>query len=889
MPSLREPLTGILLLVLCASLSAADDARPAEFFESKIRPVLIEQCYKCHSEASVKAGKLRGGLKLDTRAGWQSGGDSGPAIIASKPDESPLLKSLRYDGDVQMPPGGKLPAAVIADFEKWIRDGAFDPRHGEALAKTGIDLEKGRQFWSLQPPKPHAVPERASVSQAIDALVQAKWGEKGLISSQLAEKRTLVRRFTFDLIGLPPTPQEVDAFVNDTSADATTKLIDRLLASPAYGERWGRYWLDVARYAGDQAHTFGTKPKANAYLYRDWVIKAFNDDMPYDRFVRLQVAGDLVPDAGDLFTKLAGLGLMGLGADYYKNTAREQAIAEELDDRVDTLTRGFLGLTVACARCHDHKFDPIPTEDYYAIAGIYNGTNLTTAPLVPPAEVNAFERARQAVKAAEGRADTFLSDAGKIAVQSATSLTAKYLLAAREVRLSKAAAKALAKQRGLDRYFLDRWVKFLDPANAAKAPAAFKDWFALKATAQATEVRAAAESIQTKLAAIQIPDAGGPKKVKKNGNGPSGDAIVKAMFQDKDAPFYVSPPEVERHFLDGDAGQKLAAMRAEIEIAKKAVPATPLAAHVLAGSGRGMNVYIRGNPATKGGAVPKGFLRVLGGSDRRSADYTRLDLANAIASPENPLTNRVIVNRVWAWHFGRGIVNTPSNFGALGERPSHPELLDYLTVEFVKNGSSLKWLHRQILASKTYQLAAREDAANDAKDAANQFLWRGSRKRLDVEAWRDSLLFVSGTLDAKTGGPAFDLKDADATRRTVYARVSRHELDGLLRIFDFLDANVTADKRNVTTVPQQQLFALNSEFMVNQAKAFAGRVERLGTTDAERIAAAYGLAYNRPPGRREVEMAEQFLKLPKKPGDNLTRWQQYAQALLASNEFLYVD
>ncbi|CAN5276804.1 DUF1549 domain-containing protein [soil metagenome] len=889
MPSLREPLIGIMMLVTCASLPAADVPGTVEFFESKIRPVLVEQCYKCHSEASVKAGKLRGGLKLDTRADWQKGGDSGPAVVAGKPAESALLKSLKYDGDVQMPPSGKLSAAVIADFEKWIKDGAVDPRNGEALMKTGIDFEKGRLFWSLQSPKSQAVPKLTGVGNAIDAFIQVKWNEKSLFPSPVADKRTLIRRFSFDLTGLPPTPGEMDAFVNDSSAEATAKLIDRLLASPAYGDRWGRYWLDVARYAEDQAHTFGTKPKSNAYMYRDWVIKAFNDDMPYDRFVRLQLAGDLMSDADPLFTKLAGLGLMGLGAEYYKNTAREQAIAEELDDRVDTLTRGFLGLTVACARCHDHKFDPIPTQDYYAIAGIFNGTNLTTMPLVPPAEVKAFDTAKQVVKTTEERADAFLTDTGKIAVKSATAISAKYLVTAREIAISKSSTGERAKQKGLDRYFLERWVKFLDPSNAAKAPAAFKNWFALKADAEASEVESAAESIQAQLIAIQIPDAALAKKNKKNGSDPAGDAMAKAMFQNGNAPLFITPADVEKQFLDNDAKQKLAVMRTEIETAKKAVPPTPLAAHVLTGNGRGMNVYIRGNPATKGEAVPKGFLRILSGPDKRPADYTRLDLANTIASPENPLTNRVIVNRVWAWHFGRGLVNTPSNFGALGERPSHPELLDYLTVEFVKNGSSLKWLHRKILASKTYQLAISDNAANDSKDAANQFLWRGSRKRLDIEAWRDSLLMVSGSLDTKPGGPAFDLKDASATRRTVYARVSRHELDGLLRIFDFPDANVTADKRNVTTVPQQQLFALNSEFMVNQAKAFAARVGKLGSTDTDRITAAYRCAYNRLPGPREIEIAENFLKLSVKPGDKLTRWQQYAQAILASNEFLYVD
>jgi Protein of unknown function (DUF1553) len=302
-----------------------------------------------------------------------------------------------------------------------------------------------------------------------------------------------------------------------------------------------------------------------------------------------------------------------------------------------------------------------------------------------------------------------------------------------------------------------------------------------------------------------------------------------------------------------------------------------------------MKVYIRGNPATPGDPAPKGFLQVLANPQRKpGADFTRLDLANAIASPDNPLTARVFVNRVWAWHFGRGLVNTPSNFGALGDRPSHPELLDWLAVEFVNHGWSVKWLHRQIMLSRVYQLSSEPLAASQS-DAANVYLWRSNRRRLDVEGWRDSLLFVSGNLDEKMGGPTYDLKDPNAKRRTVYAKVSRHELDGLLRLFDFPDANVTADKRNSTTVPQQQLFALNSEFMVAQAKSFAARVEKTASDDEQRVKQAYRLAFTRDPDPRELRIGLAFLKLPVRPDDKLTRWQQYAQALLASNEMMYVD
>jgi hypothetical protein len=755
---LRTALAAALLVPLSVSTArAADpvvDAKKVEFFETKIRPVLVEQCYKCHSEAAAKENKLRGGLKLDTKGGLLAGGDTGATMTPGKPDAGTLLKSIKYDGDFQMPPKGKLPEAVIKDFEKWIADGAVDPRTGEIAKAAGIDIEKGKQFWSFQAPKEAKVPGDAR--SAIDAFVQAKWTEKGLTPVPATDKRTLIRRAYFDLTGLPPSPEAVDAFLKDDSPDAFAKVIDARLASPQYGEKWARHWLDVARYAEDQAHTFGVKPKTQAWRYRDWVITAFNNDMPYDRFVKLQIAGDLMPDAPeDVFTKFGGLGFLGLGAEYYKNTAREQAIAEELDDRVDTLTRGFLGITVSCARCHDHKFDPIPTRDYYSIAGIYYNTAMSDAPLVPLAEMKLFTDAQSKLKQTEDK-------------------------------LKKMQADLKAKKEGVT------------------------------------------------------------------------SELVKALADD-------------------------------VAKLKKTMPPAPPVVHVVSGNGPGMKVYIRGNPATKGEDAPKGFLQVLPSPKAAGADFSRLDLANAIASEKNPLTARVFVNRVWAWHFGRGLVSTPSNFGALGDKPSHPELLDWLAVNFVKNGWSVKWLHRQIMTARVYQLESKPDLDNDKVDAANVYLWRGTRKRLEVEDWRDSLLAVSGNLDPKFGGPTFDLRNADAKRRTVYAKVSRHELDGLLRLFDFPDANVTADKRTVTTVPQQQLFALNSGFMTAQAQSFARRVEAMGTTDEERITAAYRIAFGRAPEKAERDLALRFLKLPNKPDDKLTRWQQYAQVLLASNEMMYVD
>ena len=877
------------LAVFAWPAAAADDG--TDFFEAKVRPVLVEHCTKCHSADAAKAGKLKGGLRLDTAAGLLKGGDSGPAVVPGKPKDGTLLASVRYDGDTQMPPKGQLPPAVVADLEKWVAMGAPDPRTDAPPAgPAAVDvLDRARGFWSFQPPtavSPPPTPYDGWAKTETDRYIAAKWVEHGLTPVGPADKRTQIRRVTFDLTGLPPTQDDIRAFEADGRPEAFTEVVDRLLASEHFGERWARHWLDVARYAEDQAHTFSVKPKKSAFQYRDWVVRAFNADMPFDQFARLQIAGDMVPEAdGDPFTRLAGLGLLGLGAEYYKNTAAAQAVADELDDRVDTVTRGFLGLTVSCARCHDHKFDPIPTRDYYGLAGVFNGFSPAEVPLAPAADVKRYDDVQKAIKEQDDKGKAVVADAGTAAAWATVPHTAKYLAAVRKVAAAKKAggkgdvADRVAKADGLDPFFLARWAKFLESSAAKKLPA-LTGWLTLPTDADAAKVATAAEAVQTAVAAATA----GPEKKKGE---PA--ALLKAMQADA-GPLAVPPGDAEKRFLSDADKARLAAMRADLDRLRKASPPAYPTAHVIKGGGKQMRVYVRGNVAKPGDPAPKGFLQALAGPAAKSGEgYTRLDLADAIASPDNPLTARVIVNRVWERHFGRGLVATPSNFGKLGDRPSHPELLDSLAVRFVQHGWSLKWLHREIVLSATYQLASTANAEDEARDVGNVYLWRASRRRLDVEAWRDSLLAVAGTLDPAVGGPTFNLSDANARRRTVYAKVSRHDLDGLLRLFDFPDANVTSDRRTVTTVPQQQLFALNSEFMVGQAKAFAARVGKAAATDADRVTAAYRLAYGRDPSDAEQALGTAFLAGTADKADQLTRWQQYAQVLLASNEFLYID
>jgi hypothetical protein len=756
-----------LLLAAPVLRAAEPDPKGVEFFESKIRPVLAEQCYKCHS---AQSGKAKGGLTLDTKAAMLKGGDTGPAVVPGHPEKSLLLTAIHQDADLKMPPKEKLSDAVVADFRRWIEMGAPDPRDRvastAATALSNIDWTKARRFWSFRPvrkPAAPAVRDAAWPRTDVDRFVLARLEAEGLHPSAAADKRTLIRRATFDLTGLPPTPDEIDTFLADDSPGAFARVVDRLLKSPHYGECWARHWLDVARYAEDQAHTFGVKPNTEAFRYRDWVIGALNADMPYDLFVKRQIAADLMEgDQPDGYKQLAALGFFGLGAQYYKNSDAARAAADELDDRIDTLARGFLGLTVSCARCHDHKFDPIPTQDYYSLAGVFYSCKLATLPMVPKADAERYAEAMKPVQEA------------------------------------------------------DRKLKDLQKAEKAKPTA--------------------------------------------------------------------------------DGKERIAALQAELDKLKKAAPPAPPMAHALTdAAATDLHVYVRGNPAQQGELAPRRFLHVLSTNDppRFSKGSGRLELAQAIASKDNPLTARVIVNRVWAWHFGRGIVGTPSNFGQLGERPTHPELLDDLAARFVENGWSLKWLHREIMLSATYQQSSEASAQARVIDPDNRLLGHMNRRRLEVEAFRDALLAVSGQLDSTFGGPTIDLNGAQNRRRTVYAKVSRHELNGLLRLFDFPDANITSERRTETTVPQQQLFVLNSPFFIGQAKALAARVGAEERDDPARVRRAYLLAYGRPATDAEVALGLHYLggkdDAAEASRNGLTRWERYAQTLLAANEFLYVD
>lgn len=1037
------------------------DTAGIEFFEKKIRPVLLQHCYECHS---ATAKNVKGGLLLDTRQGALKGGDSGPAVVPKNIDESLLIDALRHES-LEMPPKGKLPDSVIADFAKWVEMGAPDPRDGE-IAVSSIDFIEAGKHWAYQPvtqPKLPAVRRMDWPANAIDYFTLAKMEQLKLEPVDKAGKRELIRRATFDLIGLPPTPEEVAAFLQDDSAEAFEKVMDRLLQSDHYGECWGRHWLDVARYAEDQAHTFSVRENTNGFRYRDWVVSAFNADMPYDRFIRLQIAGDLIgPESDGSYDHLVALGFFGLGAQYYKNSDAAKAAADELDDRIDTLTRGFLGLTVSCARCHDHKFDPIPTQDYYSLAGIFRSSKLHNAPLCEPEEIQTYNASQQRKKTLQDDIKKFLADEKSTAAESKVGEIAKYIETVWMYRSAKANGQpantaTLAEKVGLNEFLLKRWIGFLDEKQTGKV-GALDGWFALKFAAAGSdggamsvpsEVSTIANGFQRYIQEllnvrdgvattnlVQVGDdkphkPGSPRFVTPNvtkvrptagidvdisgakqlflvvsdgGNGNScdhsdwisprligdngelqmtelkwkslegfggaklnrnyqgkpirvggkeydngigvhapcvivfdlpdgyqrfkatggldnsgsdqggcGDQAsvqfsvyteqptsgpigpgkdVLSMVLGKDGPFAVSDDDLE-NFLTGEKRERLITLRADFEDAKKTAPQMYAIAHSYTeGSVADMRVFARGNPARQREVAPRRFLRILAGEDRPhfTNGSGRQELAEAITDPGNPLTARVIVNRIWQHHFGRGIVATPSNFGKQGESPTHPSLLDYLASRFIESGWSMKTLHREVMLSTTYQLGASHSESNSNIDADNRFFWKMNRRRLDVEAWRDALLDVSGKLDRSFGGPSTNLANANNVRRTLYAKVSRHELDNLLRLFDFPDANITSAKRSETTVPQQQLFVLNSPFMVEQAKAFSARLHKeQPDSDEARIERAFMLAYGRPPGEREVAIGLAYLGSETDKESRLTQWQSYAQALLAGNEFVYLD
>ena len=849
--TLLRTLTGVLVLtgawsVAANRLPAAEtDPEAIKFFEMKVRPILAENCFKCHG-----ASKQKGGLRLDSRPAVLQGGENGPAVVPGNRDDSLLVDAIHYES-LEMPPAGKLDAEKIAILTRWVELGAPWPGSGPAQPTAAAApgqpriTEEDRKFWSFQPVRAQAPPVVAGDQwsrNAIDRFLLARLSAEGLAPAPEADRRTLIRRATFDLTGLPPTPDEVEAFVADAGPRAYERLVERLLASPRYGERWARHWLDLVRYAESDGY------RADAYRpetwrYRDYVVNALNDDLPYDRFVTEQLAGDEVaPGDPTLMVATSFLRLW-----IYEHNQRDvweqwRAIQNDLTDVTGDV---FLGLGIGCARCHDHKFDPILQDDYYRLQAFFT-------PIVP-------------------RDDLPLSTAGpwrdyqkKLAAWEAVTAGVRAAIAAIEQPYQEKAA-----QGALDKFPKETQAIFLKP-ESQRTPLEEQIYY---------------------LVARQVEDEQEKPKVKGE----------------------------DKKRLDELAKQLAAFDRQKPEPLPTAFTVTDV----------GPNAPPTRIPGDRSGhEIAPGFLTLLDPAPAKvtrspaAANSTgrRTALAHWLTRPDNPLPARVMVNRLWQYHFGRGLVGTPSDFGQLGERPSHPELLDWLAGEFVARGWSLKQMHRLIMTSAAYRQAAvrAPSAVARLKDPENRLLWRMNTRRLEIEPIRDAMLSASGELNTAMGGPGVA---ATEPRRAIYTKVMRNSREPLFDAFDAPDGSNTTPTRNVTITPTQSLMLINGAWTLARARALAGRLERGAGSDSARIDLAYRLVFGRPPTDPERIDALSFLRgeadhrrqpRPRPmPGtddgaedgagcvkadaatssaaQDASAWTDFCHALLNANEFLYVD
>jgi mono/diheme cytochrome c family protein len=867
---------------------AAEPGSGPEFFESRIRPLLVERCVECHG-----AKKQKGGLRLDSRAAWQKGGDSGAVIAPGDPESSLLITAVRYaNKDLQMPPKRQLTTEQIAALEHWVKIGAPDPREVHVAARLkGVDMETGRKHWAFQPvadPKPPVLAQDQWSREAIDRFVFARLQQAGLRPNTPADRRMLIRRATFDLTGLPPTAEDVDAFAKDTSPDAFAKVVDRLLASPHYGEHWARHWLDVARYSDTKGYVYAREEKqwVHAWPYRDWVVRALNEDMAYDRFLLLQLAADQVEPAGS--PHLAAMGFLTLGRRFLGVTH------DIFDDRIDVVTRTTQALSVACARCHDHKFDPIPTRDYYALYGVFQSCAEQVVQCAPPATDAAF------LKELHAREDKFRTMMTQRREEQSARVRARvtdHLIA--QLELEKYPEETFTQIIGpedINPVVVRRWQNYLAEAEQRRDPvfAAWHEFAKLKPDAFSSHASSATQGVNPLVARVFVTAPATMREVAERYGALFADvqkqwrALLKSepaaktlpdenaeelrlVLYGPDSPCSVPDEHLANNewFFPTKTVEELWKLRGEVDRWLVKSPEASAYATILVDRAKPSSprVFKRGNPLTKGETVPRQFLQVLAGDPPQPfvKGSGRLEFAQAITAPGNPLTARVIVNRVWMQHFGRGLVSTPSDFGVRAEPPSHPELLDWLTRRFMDDGWSLKNLHRRILLSATYQqsslVAADDIVSRKAQeiDPGNRLLWRMQTHRLSFEEMRDAWLAVSGELDLRIGGKPLALFAAQNARRTLYAHVDRERLSPVLRTFDFANPDLSIPQRNDTIVPQQALFGMNHPFLATRAKALVKRTDD-SKDNAERVRRLYASLYQREPTSEELKIALPFVQ-----------------------------
>ncbi len=903
----RSLLVGGIFALLCthsffvANLGA--DEREA-FFEAKVRPLLIERCLECHGPDESSA---------DLRFDQNPIAEKSPVVIAGKPDQSKLIRSVRYvDSSKAMPPDKKLSDEEIAILAQWVTDGAYWPKDDKPATAPAKMLPPAKrideireQHWSYRPIgrfAPPSVRDEAWAKQPLDRFVLEKLEQNKLAPNPTADKRTLMLRAHFTLTGLPPTYQQVEAFVADTSPDAFEKLVDSLLDNPHYGERWARYWLDIARFAETTGYQAGSVDTTYpyAYTYRDYVINAFNQDKPFDRFILEQIAADRLDLKDNEKSALAALGFLTVGRKFMGR------VHDIIDDRIDVVTRGFLGMSVTCARCHDHKYDPVPITDYYSLYGIFaSSSEPGELPLIGDPAANPKYQEFLAAKAEKEReVDQWLDGKRQKTEGELRSRVADYLiyLAKSRPNSGQKDVKQIGERGALRPQATARWRTFLsEQANAnhpvwmlynrlAELPA---DGFREKAqellSPQSTATWLAqvnqgllerlrqqppesmeavakliGESLESAFAAWK--DASEKDKSLARLPDENQEQLRLALFADS-VPTVLDKDQMRSH-LDQAERNEYNQQLGKVKAVESKHPGAPGRAMVVNDNAKPHDpvVFLRGQPGNRGDHVQRRFLQVLAqvdGGKIYEATSGRLELAQAIASPLNPLTARVIVNRVWQQHFGAGLVRTASDFGARGEQPSHPELLDYLASEFMIDGWSIKRLQKRIMLSATWAQASTHRDDGHAIDAENRLLWHMPRKRLEFEPMRDRWLTAAGTLDLEIGGRSVKIHE-DATRRGMYAYVDREDVPSLLAAFDVPSPDASQATRSRTTVPQQALYMINSKFVIDQAKALTQKSSQVADVP-QRIREIYRSTLLRDPTARELELAQQFVDPARPP------------------------
>jgi hypothetical protein len=899
--------------------------RDVEFFEKNVRPLLVKHCYECHSDK-----EQNGGLRLDFRETTLKGGDSGSPLAPGNPDASLLIKAVRYNNqDLQMPPKGPLAVSEVAILEEWIASGAHDPRtmtntEGQPMASpTGMSIESGRQFWSLLPianPKPPSNKSSDWAKTPIDQFILNRLERENLQPAPTADRASLIRRVTLDLTGIPPTPDEIEAFTTCESPNAYAELIDRLLASPQYGVHWGRHWLDVARYADsnglDENIAFG-----NAWRYRDYVIQCFNADKPIDQFFVENIAGDLIPDSS--LESITGTGFLVLGAKVLAEPDREKLVMDTIDEQLDTIGKTFMGMTMGCARCHDHKFDPIKQVDYYALAAIFKSTKTFgdtnfgaikhwhEISFADQVERESLKKVNAEIAKHQASLSAFKSSAFNKLRTQVRGQAADYLVAATKIApdMTLQDVAAIAEPMGLHPRVLFqcrrqlsfqtehplflKWHELLKANDASQIGEYYRDLF------QRTEA-AFADAKKKDPATKKLDD---PEL-----------EMARAELYNLTG-FLAIPPKPEFAF-DEETLKEIGRLATEARLAESFAPDESAVMGVNDGQVlTGLPIHIRGSHRNLGDVVPRDFPEVMRPphespilSRKQSG---RLEFARWLTSPNHPLTARVFVNRVWRWHFGKGLVETTENFGALGDRPSHPELLDYLARSFVESGWSMKELHRLILRSSTFQMSIHNEASETASmvDPENRLLWRFHPQRMTAEQIRDSILLVCGQLDLRMDGKSVPLRNRqfvfdhtsidntryDSLRRAAFLPVIRNNVYTFFEQFDFPDPTMPTGSRNSTTVAPQALLLMNSELVINAAKRLTSQVCSSVSSPKERIELLYREVYGRKASAHESERAIAFIASGSPIGESLSdggavqeNWFLLSQSLLLSNEFVFI-